>query len=57
MKLKHKVFNEKVEVITINNNGVKYKITSDFLGISITNDHQKGMIVYPTDDKSRIIVR
>lgn len=49
-------FNQKAKIIEISNHGVVYTIVSDFLGIRITNDHDKGIIVYPAY-KNEIVIR
>ena len=48
---------EKKKEITITNNGVTYKITSDFLGLRITNDHSKGITIYAAGETNQIIIR
>jgi len=59
MKLKmistHEKIEEKTKEITISNHGIIYTITSDFLGICITNDSER-ITIRSTDDKNKIIL-
>ena len=47
---------KKISRIVISNHGVVYTITSDFLGIRITNDHGNGIVVHPAC-KNEIVVK
>ena len=51
-----KEVDKKVKRVEISNHGITYTITSDFLGIRVTNDHDKGIVVHPAC-KNEIVIK
>ena len=47
----------KIKEVTIRHNNIIYTITTDFLGIKITNDHYMGLTIFPTDSKNTLIIK